>query len=99
MVARGTPGLAFQGDPDTRMRGSADELQFYTGKVQHVVARLSRFELFVPLLNDSVNFATLLATPVNGMMIYCSDCTKAMSSAGAGTGAFAKRNNGAWDCN
>lgn len=39
-----------------------------------------------------------LGTPANGTIIYCSDCTKATPCAGGGTGAFARRANGAWDC-
>lgn len=45
-----------------------------------------------------INFAAL-GTPVNGASVYCTDCTKATPCAGAGTGAFAYRINGAWDCN
>jgi len=35
----------------------------------------------------------------NGSLIYCSDCTKATPCGSGGTGAIAKRLNGAWDCN
>jgi hypothetical protein len=40
-----------------------------------------------------------LGTPVNGTMLFCSDCTIANPCAGAGTGALAKRLNGVWVCN
>jgi hypothetical protein len=40
-----------------------------------------------------------LGAPVNGTVRYCSDCTIASPCAGAGTGAIAKRLNGAWICN
>jgi hypothetical protein len=48
----------------------------------------------------SLGSTTLLAlgSPANGIVIYCSDCTKATPCAGGGTGALAKRINGAWDC-
>lgn len=49
------------------------------------------------LFLHSVLFATLGAE-ADGAMVYCSDCTKATPCAGAGTGAFAKRINSAWDC-
>lgn len=39
-----------------------------------------------------------LGTPADGIMKYCSDCTFANPCAGSGTGAFAKRLNGAWRC-
>jgi Right handed beta helix region len=48
-------------------------------------------------LTDST-FATL-PTVVNGSMLYCSDCVVAASCTSGGTGAFAKRLNGAWVCN
>lgn len=37
--------------------------------------------------------------PPNGTLIYCSDCVIASTCAGSGTGAYAKRLNGAWVCN
>jgi hypothetical protein len=40
-----------------------------------------------------------LGTPANGTFTYCSDCTIANPCAGSGTGALAKRLNGAWVCN
>jgi len=40
-----------------------------------------------------------LGAATNGSMIYCADCTIASPCAGAGTGAIAKRLNGAWVCN
>jgi hypothetical protein len=40
-----------------------------------------------------------LGAATNGSMIYCSDCTVASPCAGGGTGAIAKRLNGAWVCN
>ena len=40
-----------------------------------------------------------LGTPTNGYVFYCSDCTKATPCAGSGTGAFAVRRAGTWDCN
>lgn len=43
-------------------------------------------------------FASLPA-PLNGMVVYCNDCTIANPCAGAGTGAIAKRLNGVWVCN
>lgn len=40
-----------------------------------------------------------LGSPINGTIKYCSDCTIANPCAGGGTGALAKRLNGAWVCN
>lgn len=46
----------------------------------------------------AVTFSNL-GTPANGSFAYCSDCTIANPCAGGGTGALAKRLNGAWVCN
>jgi len=46
---------------------------------------------------DGVTFSEL-STHANGTYAYCTDCTKATPCASGGSGAFAKRINGAWDC-
>jgi hypothetical protein len=51
----------------------------------------------VPDRPAPVTFATL-GTPSNGSIMYCSDCVTANPCAGSGTGAIAKRLNGAWVC-
>jgi hypothetical protein len=66
----------------------------------------------VPIVMQTVLFATLPHSPVNGERVYCSDCTVAAPAScrnvttaaactcvGGGTGAEAKRINGAWLCN
>jgi hypothetical protein len=47
----------------------------------------------------STTFSALPASPVNGTLLYCSDCKTATSCAGSGSGAIAKRVNSAWVCN
>jgi hypothetical protein len=47
--------------------------------------------------NGGIAFASLPAVN-NGTMIYCNDCTFANPCASGGTGAYAKRLNGAWRC-
>jgi hypothetical protein len=37
-------------------------------------------------------------SPLDGTIVYCSDCTKATPCASGGSGALAKRINAAWDC-
>ncbi|HEX2136435.1 MAG TPA: hypothetical protein VHG30_11115, partial [Microvirga sp.] len=49
---------------------------------------------YVPVL-----FSSLPSGAKNGTLIYCSDCMVASPCTGNGTGAFAKRINGAWRCN
>ena len=39
-----------------------------------------------------------LSTGANGSYVYCSDCTVAATCAAGGTGALARRINGAWVC-
>lgn len=50
-----------------------------------------------PRVLASVTF-TNLGTPANGTLLYCSDCTTATTCSGSGSGALAKRENGAWVC-
>lgn len=49
------------------------------------------------VLYTARTFASLGAS-TNGAFVYCSDCTFANPCVGSGTGAFAKRLNGAWRC-
>lgn len=60
---------------------------------------VSQFEIGADgeLISTGTTFAAL-GTPANGTFIYCSDCTFADPCAGSGTGAIAKRLNGAWRC-
>lgn len=51
-----------------------------------------------PVMLGFTTFANL-GTPANGTFFYCSDCTIANPCASGGTGALAKRLNGAWVCN
>lgn len=50
-----------------------------------------------PRFLTTLTFATL-GTPANGAIVYCSDCTSVNPCAGSGSGALAKRENGAWNC-
>ncbi|HEX2825292.1 MAG TPA: hypothetical protein VHP37_03005 [Burkholderiales bacterium] len=50
---------------------------------------------FRPLAKTFAN----LGAASNGTFVYCPDCAIANPCAGNGTGAFAKRLNGAWICN
>ena len=52
-----------------------------------------------PIAPKSYTFAGLPGSPVNSWLVFCSDCTKATPCASGGSGALAKRINGAWDCN
>ena len=56
-----------------------------------------------PAWTNQITLATTLyaslGTPANGTFAYCSDCAVASPCAGAGSGALAKRLNGAWVCN
>lgn len=63
---------------------------------------LTRFysgvEVLGPFTPAAVLFADL-GTPGNGVLYFCSDCAIANPCTGSGTGAIAKRLNGAWVCN
>jgi hypothetical protein len=53
--------------------------------------------------NGSVTYGSVdysaLGTPANGTVVYCPTCQQTSTCAGGGTGALAKRINGAWQCN
>lgn len=50
-------------------------------------------------LGTSMTYATMTGGGAfNGTIIYCSDCNKAAPCTSGGTGAFAFRVNGVWDC-
>ncbi len=69
------------------------------GSLNFSVAGLSRLELRPEGLYffDAKDFVNL-GSAFNGTLVYCLDCTFANPCAGGGTGAFAKRINGAWRC-
>lgn len=67
-----------------------------TDRVSIGGANATMIDMGNPVLLTSVTFATLPASPVNGMILYCSDCTVANPTAAAGTGAVVKRINGVW---
>lgn len=63
---------------------------------------LGKVQIGDVIQQDGVVFASLPASPVNGMQQYCSDCTVTSgvnnTCAASGTGALAIRLNGAWKC-
>lgn len=58
-----------------------------------------RWDVFADLISFSATTFASLGAPANGTVKFCSDCTIANPCAGAGSGAIAKRLNGAWVCN
>ncbi len=80
--SEGTPSHSFTSDTDVGLYRTADVLG---------LAGPAGVQL------PTILFASLPAAS-NGVLIYCSDCTKATPCATAGSGALAKRLNGAWDC-
>jgi hypothetical protein len=72
-----------------------------TGGVQlgdgagNVKASVSSSGVITP---GTLTFSVLPGT-ANGAIVYCSDCTVANPCASGGTGALAKKVNGAWVCN
>lgn len=84
--------------------GAPVSISFYINNVGDGVNFLERLtaakkQFNVVVQHASVVFAALPAGPVNGMIIYCSDCNIANPCTSGGTGAFAKRIAGAWVCN
>lgn len=50
------------------------------------------------IILGGVTFANLPLSPTNGQEIYCTDCIIQTSCASGGTGAFAERVAGSWNC-
>lgn len=85
------PAFSFASDTNTGMyRVGADVLGFSTGGV------LDWSISGKNLLSAGTTFAAL-GTPANGGAVYCSDCTSAAPTVGAGSGAWVFRENGAWN--
>ena len=74
---------------------SADVVGITAGAVQAIMFYEASNE--VQAVFPPCTFANL-GTPADNRFCYCSDCAKATPCAGSGTGALAKRLNGAWDC-
>lgn len=87
-------GVGAAGEPHIDSIGAGTEINFrFAGADALVVAGASGALRFTGLA-----FAALGA-PANGTFVYCTNCTVANPCAGGGTGALAKRLNGAWVCN
>lgn len=78
--------------------GIAGIIRFYTAATGAEPAEKWTMDNTGNLISAGVTQANL-GTPADGSIIYCSDCTIANPCAGGGTGAIAKRLNGAWVCN
>jgi len=83
--------------------GSAVDLLFLDGSDVLQVAPAGyhlRTNVNGSLSLEARTYAQVSATaPPDGTLAYCSDCLVQASCAGSGTGALAKRLNGAWVCN
>ena len=92
----GGAGITGTTVPLTVSRGSSSgNIANFQTTAGSTVSSIDNSGRFYPL---SVVFASL-GTPADGALVYCSDCAIANPCAGAGTGAMAKRLNGAWVCN
>lgn len=96
----GAPGMT------TAIGGNADMTDLYI-EGNHIIGIATRISMTGTLTlrqildTGSLSISTFaaLGAPANGQFRYCSDCTIANPCAGGGTGALAKRLNGAWVCN
>lgn len=72
--------------------------------MKHFIAILFAVGCFAQGVRDnnprllSTSAYAALGTPGNGTILYCSDCTATNPCAGSGSGAMARRENGAWNC-
>ena len=72
------------------------DLNAQDAQAEEVAINITGFDY--DLRSVGILFAAL-GTPANGTIVFCTDCNRATPCAGVGTGAFAFRLNGAWDCN
>lgn len=93
--AGGTGQILLPNSKSVVLSGTDTAWLFYDGAAWRLIGMPTSpaSQTWTPLTNAT------LGTPANGTMVYCSDCTIANPCAGAGTGALAKRLNGAWVCN
>lgn len=71
--------------------------------MKHFIAILFAVGCFAQVRDNnprllSTSAYAALGTPGNGTILYCSDCTATNPCAGSGSGAMARRENGAWVC-
>jgi hypothetical protein len=80
-------------------RTAGSEVGYLQIKTTKAGTYAERLRIGDPTLTFEAITFTNLGTPTNGTLTYCSDCTIANPCASGGSGAFAKRLNGAWVCN
>jgi hypothetical protein len=107
-IGDGNFSLDYKGldaDSVTMSMDAGDYWRYDRVRDQHIWAinstpllRLSTAGGGAQLQLTGVNFANLGPAP-NGTLLYCPDCVIGNDCAGGGTGAIAKRLNGAWKCN
>lgn len=87
-------GVGAAGEPHIDSIGAGTEINFRFGGVDALVVSGAGGVLRFTGVTQAA-----LGAPANGTFVYCTDCTVANPCAGGGTGALAKRLNGAWVCN
>ena len=93
-------GVTFDATTMSFIRNSSRFYQYTYATGVHELSGAVRALGSSPWRLASVNQATLAGiAAANGDLIYCTDCTIANPCAGGGSGALAKRINGAWICN
>lgn len=85
--------------------GNDDTFQVQNGEQDHIVSAVRVLQLlasgstFTGTVTLGNSAQASLGTPANGTLLYCTDCTVANPCGSGGSGALAKRINGAWVCN
>jgi hypothetical protein len=96
-----TSGLAAgSAGADVTLASSGARTAGYSLLVQNNATSTMSVDVYGKLTLSPVTFSGLgTGVTTNGTISYCSDCTIANPCAAGGTGAIAKRLNGAWVCN
>lgn len=99
-VAKGTSKIYSIGDKFCFEGASCETDKGYTLEDSaQLVFGTNKYKTEVDTLKLGTRTFSTLGTPGNGTLYYCSDCQAASTCTGSGSGALAKRINGAWVCN
>ncbi|MBK9765660.1 MAG: hypothetical protein IPP63_00820 [Chloracidobacterium sp.] len=99
-IAKGTTQLYSIGDKFCFEGATCESNKGYTLKDDAILLfGTNKYKTEIDTLKLGSRTYSNLGSPGNGTAYYCSDCQQTSTCGGSGSGAFAKRINGAWSCN
>lgn len=99
-IAKGTTQLYSIGDKFCFEGATCESNKGYTLQDDAILLfGTNKYKTEIDTLKLGSRTYSNLGSPGNGTAYYCSDCQQTSTCGGSGSGAFAKRINGAWSCN